>query len=146
MSTVGLKRWKLPVGFSVLARFVHPLWRLEENYILLMTSNCAKRYSWRGVAARTLVPSLFGPAHYRCSPKFPTNQNVISYFKLKTLRRHQMAMMAYQGFIGHCDPWAELGNRWSRMREDRGRTKVLPVCKSSLTTTTRNQHNWRGKS
>lgn len=45
MPTVGLKGWEVPEGFSVPACFVHPIQRLKENYILLMTSNCTKRYS-----------------------------------------------------------------------------------------------------
>ena len=146
MSTVGLKRWKVPTGFSVLACFAHPLWRLKENCILLMTSNRAKRYSWRGVAAGTLVPSLSGPTHHCYSPKFPTNQNVISYFNWKHYEGTEWLRWPTRAWQDISDPGAELGSQWSRVREERGRTKVLHMCKSSLTTMRRNQHNWRGKS
>lgn len=31
MSTAGLKRWKVPLGFSVLACFAHPLYKTQRK-------------------------------------------------------------------------------------------------------------------
>lgn len=124
--TSGGGSCKVPTGFTCW----HALYILCEGL----------RKTAEGESSWNFGFILFEPIHYCFPTQFSTNQHAVSHSKLKTLQRHQMAMMTLQDLKEHRKFLGRAG-----MLEDRGRTKVLSEVVDP-TAVTRYQHSWVVKS